>query len=221
MKIKVEDNLQTILRYLEETGYQWGAGQLPTEYVPHTAKYIETKDNFIVFSVYDDDELVTLEEYIISTTNNMNINNILPGYTITLENDNSFKVMKYMNKKIVFAEGSCCSIHSLDEFCHEDLSPKDRISRIMTVRNALGVIMWERKFKRSDIKPGYILKNDVDTKYLVVSDIFEGLRIIPMCQYTIGACLNEIMKEDMSPLTPSHSEIVEVKDTTGKVVYSK
>lgn len=219
MKIKVEDNLKTILQYLEETGYQWCDGQLPTEYMPHTAKYIETKDNFIVFSQHDDDELVTLEEYI--TTNNMNRNNILPGYTITLENGNSFKVMKYMDKKIVFSEGSYCSIHRLDEFCHEDLSPKDSVSKIMTVRNALGVIMWERKFKRSDIKPGYILKNSKGIKYLVVNDMFAGLRIIPVGQYTIGALVNDIMNEDMSPVSPSHVEIVEIKDDKCQVVYSK
>lgn len=221
MKIKVEDNLKTILQYLEETGYQWCDGQLPTEYMPHTAKYIETKDDFIVFSQYNDDELVTLEEYIISTTTNMNRNNILPGYTITLENGNSFKVMKYMDKKIVFSEGSCCSIHSLDKFCHEDLSPKDNISRIMVVRNALGAIMWERKFTRSDIKPGYVLTNDIGTKYLVVDDLFSGLRIIPIGQYTIGALLTDIMNEDMSPATESHSEIIEVKDDKCKVLYSK
>lgn len=220
MKIKVEYNLQTILTYLEETGFRWCAGQLPTEYVPISAKYIETKDNnIIVFSEYDNDELVTLEEYIAS--NNMNRKNIIPGYTITLENGNSFKVMKYMDKKIVFPEGSCCSVHSLDEFCNEDLSPMKNVSRIMTIHNANGVIMWERKFTRSDIKAGFRLVNEKGIEYLVVSDIFEGLKIIPMCQYTIGACLNEIMKEDMSPLTPSHSEIIEVKDTTGKVVYSK
>ena len=220
MKIKVENNLKTILQYLEETGYQWCDGQLPTEYMPHTAKYIETKDNFIVFSQYNDDELVTLEEYIISTTN-MNRNNILPGYTITLENGNSFRVMKYMDQKIVFPEGSYCSIHNLNEFCHEDLSPKKDISRIMKIENALGVTMWERKFTRSDIKAGYVLTNEDGTKYLVVDDMFNGLRIVPIGQYTIGALLTDIMNENMSPATGNHSKIVEVKDAKCKVVYSK
>ena len=220
MKIKVENNLKEILQVLEDFGYVWLSGDLPTKLnLTKQATYIRTRgDKKLEWGANEVTNAVTLTEFI---SKSMNKNNIIPGYTITLENGNTFRIMKYMDKKIVFAEGSCCSIHCLDEFCHEDLSPKDNVSRIMTVRNALGVIMWERKFTRSDIKAGFRLVNEKGVEYLVVSDIFEGLKIIPMCQYTIGACLNEIMKEDMSPLTPSHSEIIEVKDTTGKVVYSK
>lgn len=151
----------------------------------------------------------------------MNRNDILPGYTITLENGNSFIVMQYQCDKIVFPKGSSLSIHKLDDFCNENVSPKPNISKIMIIRDSAGNIVWERKFKRSDIKPGYVLKNNDGTDYLVVKDTFEGLRIVPLGQYTIGALLSDIMNEDMSPKTSRHSEIIEVKDASGKIVYSK
>ena len=221
MKIKVENNLKEILQVLEDFGYVWLTGNKPTKLnLTKQATYIKTNGNKkLEWGANEVTDTVTLTEFISKTT--MNRNNILVGYKLTLENRNSFEVLRYKDEKILFPVGSSVSTISLNELCNHDLSPINKASRIMRIENSLGIIMWERKFTRSDIKPGYILTNDTGTKYLVVSDIFEGLRIIPMCQYTIGACLNEIMKEDMSPLTPSHSEIIEVKDTTGKVVYSK
>lgn len=151
----------------------------------------------------------------------MKTSDILPGYTITLENGNSFKIMTYKGEQIIFPENSYSSVHSLNEFCNEDLSPRPGISKIMIIRNNVGVITWKRKFKCSDIKPGFVLTTDMGTKYLVVQDIVEGLKIVTLGQYTIGTSLNNIVNEDMSAKTQYHVIIVEVQDETGKVVYYK
>ena len=219
--IKVQKNLKEILIFLEEKGYRWSSGDLPTAGVNWESKLIIVSGKTLTHRTAHTYEpnAITFEQF--RNQIDMKTSNILPGYTITLENGNSFVVMQYREDKIVFPEGSSRSIHMLEDFCNEDLSPIPGVSKIMTIRNANGVIMWERKFKRSDIKPGYVLKNDVGTEYLVVQDIFEGLRIVPIGQYTIGALLTDIMKEDMSPATSDHAEIVEVKDSKCKVVYSK
>ena len=221
--IKVEDNLKEILQYLEDLGYNWLTGSKPTEFTPILeTRYIIPNEEFktIEYSSFDKhDNYVTLNDFIASKT--MNRNNILVGYKLTLENGATFEVFRYKDEKILFPVGCHVSIISLDELCNHDLSPVNGASRIMKIENSLGVTMWERKFTRSDIKAGYVLKNDNDVEYLVVSGLFEGLRIIPIGQYTIGALVVDLMNEDMSPATPAHSEIIEVKDTTGKVVYSK
>ena len=221
MKIKVENNLKEILQVLEDLGYVWLTGDLPTKLnLTKQATYIRTRgDKKLEWGANEVIDTVTLTEFISKIT--MNRNNILVGYKLTLENRNSFEVLRYKDEKILFPVGSHVSTISLNELCNHDLSPVNKASRIMKIENSLGVTMWEYKFKRSDIKPGYIIKNDVGTKYLVVNDMFAGLRIIPFGQYTIGALLTDIMNEDMSPVNSDYSKIIEVKDSNGKVVYSK
>ena len=221
--IKVEDNLKEILQYLEDLGYNWLTGSKPTEFTPILeTRYIIPNEEFktIEYSSFDKyNNYVTLNDFIASKT--MNRNNILVGYKLTLENGNSFEILRYKDEKILIPVGCHVSTISLNELCNHDLSPVNKASRIMKIENSLGLTMWERKFTRSDIKAGYVLKNEEGTKYLVVNDMFAELRIIPIGEYIIGALVVDIMNEDMSPATPAHSEIIEVKDITGKVVYSK
>ena len=218
--IKVEDNLKEILQVLEDFDYIWLSGDKPTKLnLTKQATYIKVRDDKrLEWGAHKVTDTITLTEFINNET--MNRNNILVGYKLTLENEATFEVFKYKDEKILFPVGCHVSAISLNELCNHDLLPVNKASRIMKIENSLGVTMWERKFRRSDIKPGYILKNDIDVEYLVVSDL-EGLRIIPIGQYTIGALVTAIMNEDMSPATSSHYRIVEVKDMLGNVVFSK
>lgn len=150
----------------------------------------------------------------------MKITNILPGYKLVLENGNVFVVMVYKNTKIVFPEGSNCTITALDELCEVDLTPKYGISRIMKVLNALNIPIWERKFTRSEIKAGFTMTNENGVNYLVVKS--EGtLRIMCTDLFIIGSKLCDIINEDISSTNSSYAKIVEIRDREGKVVYSK
>ena len=221
MKIKIENNLKEILQVLEDLGYVWLTGDLPTKLnLTKQATYIKVQDDKrFGWGANEVTDTITLTEFISKTT--INRNNILVGYKLTLENGNSFEVLRYKDEKILFPVGCHISIISLNELCNHDLSPFNKASRIMKIENFLGVTMWERKFTRSDIKPGYVLKNDVGDKCLVVNDMFAGLRIVPIGEYIIGALIDDIMNEDMSPVSSSHAEVVEIQDSKGKIVYSK
>jgi hypothetical protein len=145
---------------------------------------------------------------------------ILPGYKLVLENGSTFVVMEYKHTKIVFPEGSSRSVTSLDELCDIDLTPKSGVSRIVKVLNNLNIPIWERKFSRSEIKAGFTITNENDVKYIVVGSR-DGLRIVCTELYIMGPKLDDIINEDLSPISSSHSEIIEVRDREGKVVYKK
>lgn len=145
---------------------------------------------------------------------------ILPGYKLVLENGNVFVVMEYKNTKIAFPEGSSRTLLSLDELCEVDLTPKPGISRIMKVLNALNIPIWERKFTRSEIKAGFTITNENDVKYIVVGSR-DGLRIVCTELYIMGPKLDDIVNEDLSPVSSSHAEIMEIRNREGEVVYSK
>ena len=218
--IKVENNLKEILTFLEEKGYKWFSGDLPTAGVNWGSKLILITDKTLThrsITSYDP-SAITFEQF--RNKIDMKTNNILPGYKLVLENGNVFVVMEYKNTKIAFPEGSRRSITALDDLCEEDLSPKKNISRIMKVLNALNILVWERKFTRSEIKTGFTMTNENGVSYLIVNNNCD-LRIMNTEHFVIGPRLCDIMNEDMSPTDSAYATIVEVRDKEGKVVYFK
>ena len=218
--IKVENNLKEILTFLEEKGYKWFSGDLPTAGVNWGSKLIFITDKTLThrsISSYDP-SAITFEQF--RNKIDMKTTNILPGHKLVLENGNVFVVMEYKNTKITFPEGSSRSITALDDLCEEDLSPKKNISRIMKVLNALNIPVWERKFTRDDIKTGFTMTNENGVSYLIVNNNCD-LRIMNTEHFVIGPRLCDIMNEDMSPTDSDYAEIMEVKDREGKVVYKK
>ena len=218
--IKVENNLKEILTFLEEKGYKWSSGDLPTVGVNWGSKLILVSGKTLTYrsiSSYHPDA-ITFEQF--RNKIDMKTNNILPGHKLVLENGNVFVVMEYKGTKIAFPEGSSRTITSLNDLCEEDMSPKKNVSRIMKVLNALNIPIWERKFTRNEIKAGFTMTDENGVNYLVVRN--EGnLRIMCTDLFTIGSKLCAIINEDMSPTDSSYAEIVEVKDREGKVVYKK
>lgn len=218
--IKVENNLKEILTFLEEKGYKWSSGDLPTAGVNWGSKLIlvngKTLTHRSITSYHP--EAITLEEF--KNKIDMKKSNILPGHKLVLENGNVFVVMEYKGTRIAFPEGSSRTITALDELCEEDMSPKKNISRIMKVLNALNIPIWERKFTRSEIKAGFTITNENDVKYIVVGSR-DGLRIVCTELYIMGSKLDDIVNEDLSPVTSSHAEIMEIRNREGEVVYSK
>ena len=218
--IKVENNLKEILTFLEEKGYKWSSGDLPTAGVNWGSKLILITDKTLThrsITSYDP-KAITFEQF--RNQIDMKTTNILLGHKLVLENGNVFVVMEYKNTKIAFPEGSSRSITALDDLCEEDMSPKKNISRIMKVLNALNIPVWERKFTRSEIKTGFTMTNENGVSYLIVNNNCD-LRIMNTEHFVIGPRLCDIMNEDMSPTDSSYVEIVEVRDREGKVVYSK
>ena len=217
--IKVENNLKEILTFLEEKGYKWSSGDVPTAGVNWGSKLIlvngKTLTHRSITSYHP--EAITLEEF--KNKIDMKKDNILPGHKLVLENGNVFVVMEYKGTKIAFPEGSNRTVTALDELCEEDMSPKKNISRIMKVLNALNIPIWERKFTRSEIKAGFTMTNEKGVNFLIVADNC-FLRITNTEHFVIGPKLYDIMNEDMSP-SISYATIVEVKDKEGKVVYRK
>lgn len=218
--IKVENNLLEILKFLEYKGYKWSSGDLPTEGINWGSRLIIVSGKTLThrsISSYHPDA-ITLEEF--KNKIDMKRNNILPGHKLVLENGNVFVVMEYKGTKIAFPEGSSRTITALDDLCGEDMSPKKNVSRVMKVLNALNVPIWERKFSRSKIKAGFTITNENNVKYIVVGSK-DGLRIVCTELYIVGPKLEDIMNEDLSPISSSHAETIEVRDREGKVVYSK
>ena len=218
--IKVQNNLKEILEFLEEKGYKWSSGDLPTAGVNWGSKLIIVTDKTLThrsITSYDPNA-ITFEQF--RNKIDMKTTNILPGYKVVLENGNTFVIMEYKNTKIAFPEGSTRSVTALDELCEEDMSPKKNISRIMKVLNSLNIPIWERKFTRSEIKAGFTITNENDVKYIVVGSR-DGLRIVCTELYIMGPKLDDIVNEDLSPVSSSHAEIMEIKNREGEVVYSK
>lgn len=218
--IKVENNLKEILKFLEEKGYKWSSGDVPTAGVNWGSKLIlvngKTLTHRSITSYHP--EAITLEEF--KNKIDMKKSNILPGHKLVLENGNVFVVMEYKNTKIAFPEGSSRSITALDELCEEDLTPKFGISCIMKVLNALNMPIWERNLTRSEIKAGFTMTNENGVNYLIVNNDC-NLRIMNSEHFVVGPKLCDIMNEDMSPTDSAYATIVEVKDKEGKVVYKK
>ena len=218
--IKVENNLKEILTFLEEKGYKWSSGDLPTAGVNWGSKLILINGKTLThrsITSYDP-KAITFEQF--RNKIDMKTTNILPGYKVVLENGNTFVIMEYKNTKIAFPEGSTRSVTALDELCEEDMSPKKNISRIMKVLNSLNIPIWERKFTRSEIKAGFTITNENDVKYIVVGSR-DGLRIVCTELYIMGPKLDDIVNEDLSPVSSSHAEIMEIRNREGEVVYSK
>ena len=218
--IKVENNLKEILTFLEEKGYKWYSGNLPTAGVNWGSKLILITGKTLThrsITSYDP-KAITFEQF--RNQIDMKTTNILPGHKLVLENGNVFVVMEYKGTKIVFPEGSNRTITALDDLCEEDMSPKKNISRIMKVLNALNIPVWERKFTRSEIKTGFTMTNENGVSYLIVNNNCD-LRIMNTEHFVIGPRLCDIMNEDMSPTDSDYAEIVEVKDKEGNIVYSK
>jgi hypothetical protein len=218
--IKVENNIKEILTFLEEKGYKWSSGDIPTVGVHWGSKLIIVTGKTLThrsITSYDPNA-ITFEQF--RNQIDMKTANILPGYKVVLENGNTFVIMEYKNTKIAFPEGSNRSVTSLDELCEADLTPKYRVSRIMKVLNALNLPIWERKLTRSEIKAGFTMTNDNGVNYLIVeSDC--NLRIMNTEHFVVGPKLCDIMKEDLSPADSSYAEIVEIKDGEGKIIYKK
>ena len=218
--IKVENNLKEILTFLEEKGYKWYSGNLPTAGINWGSKLIVVSGKTLThrsITSYDP-KAITFEQF--RNKIDMKTTNILPGHKLVLENGNVFVVMEYKNTKIAFPEGSSRSITALDDLCEEDMSPKKNISRIMKVLNALNIPVWERKFTRSEIKTGFTMTNENGVNYLIVNNNCD-LKIMNTEHFVIGPRLCDIMNEDMSPTNSDYAEIVEVRDREGKVVYKK
>ena len=218
--IKVENNLKEILTFLEEKGYKWSSGDLPTEEINWGSKLIIVSGKTLThrsISSYHPNA-ITFEQF--RNQIDMKTTNILPGYKVVLENGNTFVIMEYKNTKIAFPEGSSRSVLSLDELCEADLTPKYGVSRIMKVLNSLNIPIWERKFTRDDIKTGFTMTNENGVSYLIVNNNCD-LRIMNTEYFVVGPKLCNIMNEDMSPTDSDYATIVEVKDKEGKVVYSK
>ena len=218
--IKVENNLKEILKFLEEKGYKWSSGDLPTAGVNWGSKLILITDKTLTHRLTTsyDPNAITFEQF--RNKIDMKTTNILPGHKLVLENGNVFVVRDYKNTKIVFPEGCSRSTLSLNELCDENLTPKPGVSRIMKVLNALNIPIWERKFTRSEIKTGFTMTNENGVSYLIVNNNCD-LRIMNTEHFVIGPRLCDIMNEDMSPTDSSYAEIVEVKDREGKIVYKK
>ena len=218
--IKVENNLLEILKFLEEKGYKWSSGDLPTAGVNWGSKLILITDKTLThrsITSYDPNA-ITFEQF--KNQIDMKRSNILPGHKLVLENGNVFVVMDYKNTKIVFPEGSSRTLLSLDELCDEDLSPKPGVSRIMKVLNTFNIPIWERKFTRDEIKAGFTMTNENGVNYLIVNNNCD-LRIMNTEHFVIGPRLCDIMNEDMAPTDSDYATIVEVKDREVKVVYKK
>ena len=218
--IKVQDNLKEILKFLEEKGYKWSSGDLPTAGVNWGSKLIIVSGKTLThrsITSYNPNA-ITFEEF--KNQIDMKTSNILPGHKLVLENGNVFVVMEYKNTKIAFPEGSSRTVTSLDDLCNEDLSAKPGISCIMKVLNALNMPIWERKFTRSGIKTGFTITNENDVNYIIIGSK-DGLRIVCTNNYIMGPKLEDIMNEDLSPADSVHAEIIEVRDREGRVVYSK
>ena len=218
--IKVQNNLKEILEFLEEKGYKWSSGDLPTAGANWESKLIivsgKTLTHRTIFTY--EPNAITFEAF--KNKIDMKTSNISPGHKLVLENGNVFVVMKYKNTKIVFPEGSSRSVTNLEDLCNEDLSPKSGVSRIMKVLNALNIPIWERKFTRSEIKAGFTMTNENGVNYLIVEKDC-NLRIMNTEFFVIGPKLDDIMNENLSPSNSDYAEIVEVKDREGKVIYSK
>lgn len=218
--IKVENNLKEILTFLEEKGYKWSSGDLPTAGVNWGSRLIIVTGKTLThrsITSYDPNA-ITFEQF--RNKIDMRKSNILPGHKVVLENGNTFVIMEYKNTKIAFPEGSTRSVTALDELCEEDMRPKKNISRIMKVFNALNIPIWERKFTRSDIKAGFTMTNENGVNYLIVNNKCD-LQIMNTEHFVIGPMLCAIINEDMSPTDSDYAAIVEVKDREGKVVYRK
>lgn len=218
--IKVENNLKEILKFLEEKGYKWSSGDVPTAGVNWGSKLILINGKILTHRSITSyhPEAITLEEF--KNKIDMKKSNILPGHKVVLENGNVFVVMEYKGTKIAFPEGSSRTITALDELCEEDMSPKKNISRIMKVLNSLNIPIWERKLIRSEIRAGFTITNDNGVNYLIVENDC-NLRIMNTEHFVIGPKLCDIMNEDMSPTDSDYATIVEVKDKEGKVIYKK
>ena len=218
--IKVENNLKEILTFLEEKGYKWSSGDLPTVGINWGSKLILITDKTLThrsITSYDP-SAITFEQF--RNQIDMKTNNILPGHKLVLENGNVFVVMEYKNTKIAFPEGSSRSITALDDLCEEDMSPKKNISRIMKVLNALNVPIWERKFTRDEISAGYTLVNKYGIEHLVV--IYNrALRLLNTKNFVLGLQLSEVVNKDMTSAIEEYAEVIEVRNTEGKVVYKK
>lgn len=218
--IKVENNLKEILTFLEEKGYKWSSGDLPTAGANWGSRLIIITDKTLThrsITSYDP-SAVTFEQF--RNQIDMKTANILPGYKIVLDNGNTFVVMEYKNTKIAFPEGSNRSVTSLDELCEADLTPKHGVARIMKVLNTLNIPVWERKFTRCNIKAGYTITNENGVNYLIVEKDC-NLRIMNSERFIIGPKLYDIINEDLSPTDSNYATIVEVKNREGKVIYSK
>ena len=218
--IKVQDNLKEILEFLEEKGYKWSSGDLPTAGISWGSKIIIVSGKTLThksISTYEPDT-VTFEQFKKELT--MKINKILPGYKLALKNGNVFVVMEYKSTKIVFPEGSNRSFMKLDELCDENLNPKNNMAQIVAVLNSINVPIWERVFTRTDIQPGFTMVNKDGVHYLVV-ECGNTLRIMSTKYFLVGARLCDIMNEDMTPARAINAAIVEVKDKEGKIVYKK
>lgn len=218
--IKVENNLKEILKFLEEKGYKWSSGDLPTAGVNWGSRLIIVSGKTLThrsISSYHPDA-ITFEQF--RNQIDMKTTNILPGHKLVLENGNVFVVMEYKGTKIAFPEGSSRTITSLNDLCEEDMSPKKNVSRIMKVLNALNIPIWERKLTRDEIKAGFTITNTDGNNYLIVEENY-SLRIMNTEYFVVGPKLCNIMNEDMSPTDSTYATIVEVRDKEGKVVYSK
>lgn len=219
MRIKVENNLKEILEFLEEKGYRWVTGDLPTAGVIWESKLIIVSGKTLTHKsiVTYEPDAITFEQF--RNKIDMKTSNILPGHKLVLENGNVFVVMEYKNTKIAFPEGSSRSVLSLDELCDDNLTPRQGVSCIMRVLNSINVTIWERKITRSGIKAGFTMTNENGVKYLVVENDC-NLRIMNMDSFIVGPKLCDIMNEDISPFI-SFATIVEVKDKEGKIIYKK
>lgn len=218
--IKVEDNIKEILAFLEKEGYKWFSGNRPTDGLSWGSTFIVVEDKTITHrTVGNEPKAITFEQFK-KNLNTMKTNNILPGYKLVLENGNTFVVKEYKNTKIVFPEGSSRSVTSLDDLCESDLTPKQGMSRIMKVLNALNIPIWERKFTRDEIKAGFTMTNENGVNYLIVV-VNSNLRIMNTEHFVIGTRLCDIMNKDLTPTNSSYATIVEVKNREGEVVYKK
>lgn len=218
--IKVENNLKEILTFLEEKGYKWSSGDLPTAGVNWGSKLILITDKTLThrsISSYHPDA-ITFEQF--RNKIDMKTTNILPGHKLVLENGNIFVVMEYKNTKIAFPEGSSYSVTSLEDLCEVDLTSKPEISCIMKVLNAHNIPIWERKFSRSNIKAGFTITSAKGVNYLIVNHDC-NLRIMNTKHFAVGPCLYNIMNEDLTPVNSNYDTIVEVRDKEGKIVYRK
>jgi hypothetical protein len=217
--INVQNNLKEILEFLEEKGYKWFSGNKPTDGMNWSSKFIIIEDKTLThLTMGHEPNSITLEQFKEKTI--MKTNKVLPGYKLVLENGNTFIVREYKNVKIVFPEGSSRSVISLDELCNIDLTPKSGASRIVKVFNNLNILIWERKFTRSEIKAGFTMTNENGVNYLIVENDC-NLRIMSTELFVVGPKLRDIMNEDMSPTDSDYAEVIEVRDKEGKVVYSK
>ena len=218
--IKVEDNIKEILEFLEERGHIWASSDKPTIGMEWGSKYIIINDRILTHRMYGIEPHSISFKQFKENLNIMKTNRILPGYKLVLENGNVFVVKEYKGVKIAFPEGSSRSVTSLDELCDENLCPRNGISQIVAVHNSINIPIWKRVLTKSDIQAGFTMVNEDGVHYLVV-ECGDVLRIMSTKYSVVGARLDDIMNEDMSPFDSNYATIVEVKDKEGKVVYSK